>query len=410
MRVLFYDILIGIYFKIFRFKKNDLAGIPLKKILSKETTGLAILILTLILTTNNLIPPNNAKTANAKFSKTIASALIISDFDTSIEESLVKETLNPTIISHAKQKPEIDNICVEKQESNNFETENINPSLLSLNENSDLILKPLFFDNDFGSAHSPIARTETIEYTVQLGDTVSSIANNFGLTVNTILWANDLGNYSLIRPGNKLLIPPYSGLLYKVKSGDTLSKIASTYKIDKEDIFKYNDLNDDSSLKIGQELILPGASKIIVKAQPKPSAPSQSSGNTSKVSSKPADGENMVWPTEGRRITQYFSWAHNGLDIGNKVGTPIYAAEAGTVEIAATGWNGGYGNTILINHGNGKKTRYGHLTTLYVKVGSKVEKGENIGTMGSTGRSTGPHLHFEVIINGGRYNPLNYIK
>lgn len=411
MRVIFYDILIDIYFKVFRFRKNDLAGIPLKKILSKETTGLAILILTLILTANNLIQPSNVKTANAKFSKTIASALIVSDFDTNIEEVLVKETLNPTIISCAKQKPEIDNICIEKQESNNFETENINPSLLSLNENSDLILKPLSFNNNLTSNNSPVARTETIDYTVQLGDTVSSIANDFGITVNTVLWANDLGNYSLIRPGNKLLIPPYSGLLYEVKSGDTLSRIASTYKIDKEEILKYNDLNDDSSLKIGQDLILPGASKIIAKAKPKPSSNNQgNSSNTVQGPAKSSVGANMLWPTQGRKITQYFSWAHNGLDIANKIGTPIYAAEAGTVEIAATGWNGGYGNTILINHGNGKKTRYGHLTTLYVKVGNKVDKGENIGTMGSTGRSTGPHLHFEVIINGSRYNPLNYIK
>ena len=118
----------------------------------------------------------------------------------------------------------------------------------------------------------------------------------------------------------------------------------------------------------------------------------------------------MTWPTVGHRITQYFSWRHNGVDIGNKVGTPIYAADAGVVEISTGGWNGGYGNTILINHGGGKKTRYGHLSKLFVKAGDAVEKGENIGAMGSTGRSTGPHLHFEILINGGRYNPLNYIK
>lgn len=415
MRVIFYDILVGIYFRVFRFRKNDLAGIPLKKILSRETTGVAILILTLILTTNNIVHSKTISNANAKFSNTIASDLIVSDFDTNIEEVLVKETLNPTIISYAKKKPEIDSICADKQEPDNFESETIQPSSLSFNENSDLILKPLFFDNELvATDNTQTSRTETIEYTVQLGDTVSSIANSFGLTVNTVLWANDLGNYSLIRPGNKLTIPPYSGLLYKVKSGDNLSRIASTYKVDKEEIYKYNDLTDSSSLKIGQELILPGASKIVA-SKPRPSKNTSSNKspviNTSnKVPTKKSTQGSMLWPTEGRRITQYFSWAHNGLDIANRIGTPIYASEAGTVQIAATGWNGGYGNTVLINHGNGKKTRYGHLTTLYVKVGSKVEKGENIGTMGSTGRSTGPHLHFEVVINGTRYNPLNYIK
>jgi murein DD-endopeptidase MepM/ murein hydrolase activator NlpD len=98
------------------------------------------------------------------------------------------------------------------------------------------------------------------------------------------------------------------------------------------------------------------------------------------------------------------------VDIGNKVGTPIYAADDGVVIISKGGWNGGYGNTIVIDHGGGKKTRYGHASKLFVKVGDRVEKGENIAAMGSTGRSTGPHLHFEVLVNGGRTNPLNYIR
>jgi murein DD-endopeptidase MepM/ murein hydrolase activator NlpD len=100
---------------------------------------------------------------------------------------------------------------------------------------------------------------------------------------------------------------------------------------------------------------------------------------------------------------------HNGIDIANKVGTPIYAADNGKVELSASGWNGGYGNTILINHGK-LKTRYGHLSRLYVKAGQTVEKGQVIGEMGSTGRSTGPHLHFEVLSGSVRYNPLNYVR
>jgi murein DD-endopeptidase MepM/ murein hydrolase activator NlpD len=118
----------------------------------------------------------------------------------------------------------------------------------------------------------------------------------------------------------------------------------------------------------------------------------------------------MIWPTPGRRITQYYSWSHQGLDIGDKIGTPLYAADDGVVIIAQGGWNGGYGNTILLDHGGGKRTRYGHASKLFVKVGDEVKKGETIAAMGSTGRSTGPHLHFEVLVNGTRYNPLNYIK
>ena len=115
------------------------------------------------------------------------------------------------------------------------------------------------------------------------------------------------------------------------------------------------------------------------------------------------------WPTAGHNITQYYSWRHTGIDIANKSGTAIYAADAGTVEIV--GWNsGGYGNQIIIDHGGGKKTRYAHLSSFGVQAGETVSKGQYIGGMGSTGRSSGSHLHFEVIIDGKRYNPLNYVE
>ena len=116
----------------------------------------------------------------------------------------------------------------------------------------------------------------------------------------------------------------------------------------------------------------------------------------------------MKWPTVGHRITQYYSWRHTGLDIANKTGTPLYASEGGTVDYS--GWSNGYGYNVLINHGGGKKTRYAHASKLYVKKGDVVSKGEAIAAMGSTGWSTGPHIHFEVIINGVKKNPLNYIK
>lgn len=366
---------------------------------------------------SNLLPNQGIKAANAKLMKTTAASLIMSDFDTNIEEELIEESLSPAILADARQTTQRNESVVSKDDNLAEDKQNNNNSIISFNESSDTILKPNEFENyvSSGTSTKPI-RTESINYSVQLGDTVSSIARNFGLNINTVLWANNLSNYSLIRPGDELLILPSNGLLYTVKSGDNLSKIASTYKIEVTDIMSNNNLSDTVSLKIGEKLLLPGATKIATVYKPAPvtSNPSYTAVSAIKdivkAPAAQASGDNMVWPTDGKRITQYFSFRHNGLDIGNKIGTPIYAADAGTIELANTGWNGGYGNTILINHGGGKKTRYGHLTKLYVKAGDTVEKGENIGTMGSTGNSTGPHLHFEVIINGTRYNPLNYIK
>ena len=252
-------------------------------------------------------------------------------------------------------------------------------------------------------------------YTVKIGDTLSGVAKAFGVTVNTIAWQNNLSAKAMLRPGDKLVILPVSGVLYKVRPGDSLSKIAQQYKVEAAAIISYNNLAGDRVI-IGQSLVIPGG-------QPPASAASQVAAASSKLTPKVqqvfSNVKNtvkanlgtggMTWPTVGHRITQYYSLRHNGVDIGNKVGTPIYAADGGKVEVAASGWNGGYGNTILLNHGK-LKTRYGHLSRLYVRAGQTVVKGQVIGEMGSTGRSTGPHLHFEVLSGKVRYNPLNYIR
>lgn len=392
-----------------------MAGKPFKDFFRREFPGFAMFSLVIIIVLSNLLTTSSGvKAANENLAKTTAAGLISSDFDTNIEEELIEEILSPAILANAKQGDYQDEYpSLEKDDSLSSGEEDSSDTFLAFNEWSDAIFKPYASITSSSSSDTIAARTEIVEYTVQIGDTISSIAGRFGVTVNTVLWANNLSAYSLIRPGDTLSILPYSGLLYNVKSGDTISKIASTYGISAESIATQNKLNEGSGLKIGQKLILPGAKKI--------STTSVARTNTSytgvsvikdlvKAPAATSNGGSMVWPAVGYRITQYFSWRHNGIDIGNKVGTAIYAAEAGTVEIAAGGWNGGYGNTILINHGGGKKTRYGHLSKLYVKSGDKVERGENIGAMGSTGRSTGSHLHFEIIINGTRYNPLNYVK
>ncbi len=161
-------------------------------------------------------------------------------------------------------------------------------------------------------------------------------------------------------------------------------------------------------------MVIPEGNKIIKTQASTPTTQKPVSGYTAikdfvkTQNSKPVAGNKMHWPTEGSIITQYYSWRHKGLDIANKTGTPLYAADTGT--ILESGWRNGYGYQVLIDHGGGKKTRYAHASALHVKVGEKVSKGQTIASMGSTGWSTGPHIHFEVIINNIKQNPLHFIK
>lgn len=253
-------------------------------------------------------------------------------------------------------------------------------------------------------------RTEVINYEVQPGDTLSGIGNKFALHLSTILWANDLTAYNMIKPGQKLKILPVDGLLHTVKKGDALGVIAKTYQSDSDKILEFNRLQSTEQIAIGQELIIPGGVKPTVY---RPATTNKAVANVfSKPNSKARGAESggrFVWPTSVRRITQYFRYRHPGLDVGNRVGEPIYAAEGGKVEIA--GWNrGGYGNYVVINHGNGIKTLYAHASKLYVRPGQTVGRGEIIAAIGNTGRSTGPHLHFEVRVDNKRNNPLLYVR
>lgn len=273
----------------------------------------------------------------------------------------------------------------------------------------------------------PIAvkRTKTESYTVQDGDTISTIAAKFGVTANTILWANNLSSNSTIRPSQTLRIPPQSGLLYAVKQGDTLSSIAKKYDVSTDDILSANQMTDASSLALGEELVLPGATPPTVSAPVAVRTGATIAGkkydvyqeldSANDTRSIPQDKEDVVpttqllWPTDSHRINQYFGWKHTGVDIHGTYTNAIYAAADGVVEFA--GWNsGGYGEMILINNGGGMKTRYAHSSKLLVKKGDVVKRGQVIGMIGTTGRSTGPHLHFEVIINGKYQNPLAYTK
>jgi murein DD-endopeptidase MepM/ murein hydrolase activator NlpD len=249
------------------------------------------------------------------------------------------------------------------------------------------------------------------KYAVKAGETISSIAKKFNISVDTILWKNNLQPKSTIKPGMVLEILPISGVTYKVVWGDTLGGIASKYGVEGSKILEINGLLDPSSLRSGQTLIIPGG-KQASYYKPKTYASAAPVASVTKLftAGKVTGTGNMLWPTTARVVTQYFSLRHKGLDIGLPKGQPIYAADSGTVITSQCGWNGGYGCYIKIDHGNGILTLYGHASRLDVKSGDEVVRGQTIGLVGSTGKSTGPHIHLEVRVNGVCVNPLGYIK
>lgn len=252
------------------------------------------------------------------------------------------------------------------------------------------------------------SRDEIIYYAIEEGDTLSDIGQKFGISVNTILWENNLTGYSIIRPGQKLAILPTSGIRHKVVSGDTVQKIAKKYSANSIDIIEYNKLATEQDIKIGEALMVPGGKKA-PQAQAyalRWTAPAEVGSSAKFV----VGTGKMMWPSACRRITQYYSWRHAGIDIACGYGNSIKAIAEGTIVRAQGGWNGGYGNVIMIDHGNGVQSLYGHLNKMLVQVGDIVESGQSIGVEGNTGRSTGPHLHFEVRIGGGRKNPLSSVK
>jgi len=244
-------------------------------------------------------------------------------------------------------------------------------------------------------------------YTVESGDSLSSIAERFNLRKDTIMAENDLWNPNQIKSGVQIKILPVDGLSYSVKKGDTVEKIAKKMKADKETIMKQNRLDSDS-LEEDMVIIVPGATRSEpVYLARQPNAPDY----VPNFGGAKGSGR-LMWPVStGGKITQSYHRRHTAIDIGNPARGPIYAAAGGKVVKAKYGWNGGYGNVIIIDHGNGMQTLYGHNEKLYVTEGQYVDQGQTISWMGNSGRVYGPtgiHLHFEVRINGVKYNPMNF--
>ena len=230
-------------------------------------------------------------------------------------------------------------------------------------------------------------------YTVRSGDNLSKIAKMFGVDVGTIYWANDMKRGDLIKEGDTLVILPVTGMQYEIKKGDTIESIAKKFKGDAGEIMAYNGIENDS-LVIGSTIIIPNAELSPVPTQ-------------SKTIVRGAGGPSLsgyfIRPISGGRKSQGLH-GFNGVDLANSCGTPIVASASGTVLIArASGWNGGYGRYVVIAHPNGTQTVYAHMTNVSVTPGQYVQQGWQIGTLGSTGQSTGCHIHFEV---RGARNPF----
>jgi len=252
-------------------------------------------------------------------------------------------------------------------------------------------------------------RGEIIEYTVQEGDTVGTIAEKFGISIDTIRWQNDLNSRDQIKVGQTIEILPVTGVSHKVKKGDTVHSIAKKYDTSAQGIvdFPYNTFMNDETfeLAIGQVLIVPDG----VMPSSTPWSPSTRVRKLTPDAGTVVASGRFVWPASGT-ISQYYAWYHRAIDIANKAAPNILAADAGAVVIAGWPDGYGYGNRVLIDHGNGYQTLYAHLSSIYVVPGQTVNRGDAIGRMGSTGRSTGIHLHFEVRLNGSFLNPVTVLK
>ena len=263
-----------------------------------------------------------------------------------------------------------------------------------------------------GGIDSDSSSDESDVYVVKDGDKVEDhdgikgIASMFGVSVNTVYWANDnIKKGDKLKVGQILVILPISGVEYTIKKGDTLASIAKANKADTQDIASYNGITDETSLAVGDTLIIPNAEM------------SDEGGDKPVANLKASVNKDQSYYAKNPAIKNYSGYFINpvpyghktqglhdrfAIDIGAKIGTPIHAAADGTIIFARMGWNGGYGNLVIEKDSNGTETRYAHQSKLAVHAGDKISQGDVLGYVGSTGHSTGPHLHFEV---RGAQNP-----
>ena len=261
------------------------------------------------------------------------------------------------------------------------------------------------YENSLSTVVSTKPRDKIVDYEIKGGDTLASIADKFDVSIDTIKWANNLKTET-IKPGQILKVPPVTGVVHKVVSGDNVYSIAKKYDSDAQKIvnFPFNDFIDLETFSLTQGQVLYVPDGVIEEEKPKYIAQRQ----TAQIQAGVKGTSNFIWPTSGS-ISQYPVWYHMALDIENRSTPPILASDTGTVTYSGC-LNWGYGCHIIIDHGNGYQTLYGHMSSLGASAGQTVAQGQSIGRMGSTGRSTGTHLHFEVRSAGTLLNPLSFLK
>lgn len=288
-----------------------------------------------------------------------------------------------------------------------------NPFISSLEQNSESYQAAVISYNpdqySLSTVISSKPRDKVVDYTVEDGDTLENIAQKFDVTTDTIKWENDLDD-DVIQPGQSLRIPPVTGVVHKVASGENVYSIAKKYKTDAQKIanFPFNEFSDLDTFQLtpGQDLYVPDG--VIQEAQPTYTQPTQQRATIAQIQAGAKGGGSFIWPTSGQ-ITQYPVWYHMALDIASNQLPPIIAADSGTVSYSGCiTW--GYGCHVIVDHGNGYQTLYAHFSSLSVSAGQSVSQGQQLGIMGSTGRSTGPHLHFEIRQGGGLLNPLGFLN
>jgi len=314
-------------------------------------------------------------------------------FGISLRDYIEETSVSLASVAQSSHVIDINNLAVFEGMGGQGPQVSNSPEVSFVQQNSVLAFAPA--DEDY--AEKGFKKNHITDYTVQSGDRLSFIALDYGVTIDSILWANKLPNADSIKPGQVLRIPPVTGIIHKVKSGDTVSSLAKQYGTSEAKIISFNNLSETAKLAINNEVIIPDGKM--------PSA----RGTTAVVSTQkdrfsllPDLGSFFMIPATG------FNWGkihgRNGVDVANSCGTPVYASGPGKVVVASDqGWNGGFGKFIKIEHDNGTETIYAHLSKVKAVVGDVVEKGQGIANIGTTGRSTGCHLHFEV---HGAQNPL----
>ncbi len=302
------------------------------------------------------------------------------------DQAIVKNAPNSQTIALLEASPRIDPLSTESNDTTIYNSSALAPETGPLGTVADVALAP---------------ETDQISlYVVKSGDTISSIAKMFGVSTSTIRWANDLASGQSVAEGAVLTILPISGVEHTITKNDTLKKIAARYGADMDDVASFNGITEDTVLEIGSTIIVPDGEVAPVETKTvKPTKTADTKAKklaTAKVlQANLPTVEGFIRPIIGGRKSQGLHDRY-AIDLAAPIGTPIMASAGGTVLLAKMGYNGGYGNYVVVKHDNGTQTLYAHMSKIGTTAGATVQQGEVIGYVGSTGRSTGPHVHFEV--------------